>query len=127
MKHFAFWLALLGAFALAAPQPASAQLGIGAEKSASKAGFMLPAEGPLRIVVFRPDVSVGSQTTAGLDEPNADWTAQARNLFAAELERQLAAKTAALHGDLRSAENLLFRPRYRAVSGLMVGTIRILK
>ena len=53
--------------------PAAAQ-----EKSAIKPGFAFPGDGPVRILVFRPDVRVGEQSTAGLNEPNADWTATAR-------------------------------------------------
>ena len=71
-----------GALALASAPPAHAQFG-GAEATAVKPGFLLPA-GEARILVFRPEIAVGEQTTGGLNEPNADWTRQARaNLMAA--------------------------------------------
>jgi hypothetical protein len=35
--------------------------------------------------LFRPRITVGSQSTAGMPEPNADWTAQARESLGAAL------------------------------------------
>jgi hypothetical protein len=59
--------------------PASAQ-----EKSAVKPGFTLQSNGSTRILLFRPWIKVGAQSTAGMYEPNADWTEQAKqNLNAA--------------------------------------------
>lgn len=52
------------------------------EKAATKPGFVLPADKPVRILVFRPDVKVGSQSAGGVVTPNADWTASARRLLA---------------------------------------------
>jgi hypothetical protein len=58
--------------------PAMAQ-----EKSATKDGFTLPP-GSAKILLFRPKVRVGAQSTGGMFEPNADWTDQAKqNLVAA--------------------------------------------
>ncbi|HVJ03725.1 MAG TPA: hypothetical protein VM662_16220 [Sphingomonas sp.] len=73
--------ALAGMLLLCAP----AQAQFGAEASASKAGFSFPATGQVRILVFRPDVSVGEQSTGGMNEPNAEWTQQARQHLAAAL------------------------------------------
>jgi hypothetical protein len=43
-----------------------------------------PPQGNYKLLVMRPDVSVGSVTTGGMIEPRADWTEQARlNLIAA--------------------------------------------
>ncbi len=41
-------------------------------------GFTLPADGSARVIVMRPRVIVGAQSTGGSFEPNADWTNQAR-------------------------------------------------
>ncbi|MFC4291939.1 hypothetical protein ACFOWX_05865 [Sphingorhabdus arenilitoris] len=60
--------------------PANAQL-FGTEGSAVKEGFTLPADKAVKILVFRPDVQVAEQTTGGLDQPNADWTQQAKSLL----------------------------------------------
>jgi len=52
--------------------PAHAQ-----EKSATKEGFVLKSKSA-RILLIRPSIKVGAQSTGGMFEPNADWTAQAR-------------------------------------------------
>lgn len=51
--------------------PAAAQ-----EKTGAKTGFMLKP-GAARVVLMRPTIRVASQSTGGMSEPNADWTAQA--------------------------------------------------
>jgi hypothetical protein len=59
--------------------PASAQ-----EKTGSKEGFKLQP-GTVRIVLMRPSIQVGEQSTGGMFEPNADWTSQARDYIARAL------------------------------------------
>ena len=63
---------LVMAVVLLVAVPAAAQ-----EKTGSKPGFTL-RPGTAKIVLMRPSIRVGSQSTGGLFEPNADWTAQAR-------------------------------------------------
>ena len=58
------------------------------EKTAIRPGFQLPAQSGKKILVFRPAVSVGAQSTGGLFEPNADWTDQARKNIDAALARK---------------------------------------
>ena len=92
MKVMRSWLrglVLAAMFLIAVP--AAAQ-----EKTGSKPGFTL-RPGTVRIVVMRPSIRVGSQSTGGMFEPNADWTAQARenmtralNTFQANLGNQVA-------------------------------------
>ena len=60
-------------------QSASAQ-----EKSGMKPGFVLP-QGSAKFLLIRPTIKVGAQSTGGMFEPNADWTAQARDNIAAAL------------------------------------------
>jgi hypothetical protein len=60
------------AAALLLASPAFAQ-----EKTGNKPGFTLKP-GTVRIVLMRPTIKVGAQSTGGMFEPNADWTAQAR-------------------------------------------------
>ncbi len=49
-----------------------------------------PPQGDYKLLVLRPDVSVGSLTTGGMVEPRADWTEQARtNIIAALRAQQL--------------------------------------
>jgi hypothetical protein len=49
--------------------------------------FTLP-EGDYKLLVLRPDVTVGSLTTGGMVEPRADWTDQARSSIVAALRAQ---------------------------------------
>lgn len=69
----AFIRASVFAFAFLIAVPAAAQ-----EKTGNKPGFALKP-GTVRIVLMRPTIKVGAQSTGGMFEPNADWTAQARD------------------------------------------------
>ena len=51
-----------------------------------------PPQGDYKLLVMRPDVSVGSVTTGGMVEPRADWTEQARANLIAALKAQQAAR-----------------------------------
>jgi hypothetical protein len=53
--------------------------------------FTLP-QGNYKLLVLRPDVTVGSLTTGGMVEPRADWTEQARTNIVAALRAQQAAR-----------------------------------
>lgn len=75
-------LALFSLVLLPMASPASAQ-----ERSARRPGFSLPANGQSRILLLRPSIKVGAQSTGGMFEPNADWTAQARENVRAALNR----------------------------------------
>ncbi|WP_070158116.1 hypothetical protein [Sphingobium phenoxybenzoativorans] len=55
------------------------------EKTGNKEGFALKP-GTVRIMLMRPVIQVGAQSTGGMYEPNADWTEQARNYIAASLQ-----------------------------------------
>lgn len=74
------------AAAMACALPAAAQ-----ERTATRQGFSLPAGSGKTILVFRPSVRVGAQSTGGMFEPNGDWTVAARrNIEAALADRQAA-------------------------------------
>ncbi len=47
-----------------------------------------PPQGDYKLLVMRPDVTVGSVTTGGLVEPRADWTETARAKLLAALKAQ---------------------------------------
>ena len=64
-------LAVLAALSMAAA-PLRAQ-----EKTGNKPGFSLKP-GSAKIVLMRPSITAGAQSTGGMFEPNADWTDQAR-------------------------------------------------
>ena len=51
-----------------------------------------PPQGDYKLLVLRPDVTVGSLTTGGMVEPRADWTDQARASVVAALRAQQAAR-----------------------------------
>jgi len=51
-----------------------------------------PPSGDYKLIVMRPDVSVGSVTTGGLTEPRADWTETARAKLLAALRAQQSAR-----------------------------------
>lgn len=72
-------------FSSLSSSPALAQ-----EKGAVRPGFSAEKLKNEKILLLRPSVWVGEQSTAGLPEPNADWTAQSRNLLARELQRRQA-------------------------------------
>jgi len=61
------------------PSPVAAQ-----EKSATRTGFTL-SPGAKTILLVRPTIKVGAQSTGGMFEPNADWTDQARGNIATAL------------------------------------------
>lgn len=59
------------------------------ERTAVKNGFELPANSGKTILVFRPKISVGAQSTGGMFEPNAEWTDQAhKHIEAALISKQ---------------------------------------
>lgn len=58
------------------------------ERSATRQGFELAAHSGKKILLFRPTVRVGSQSTGGMFEPNGEWTDEARKNIEAALERQ---------------------------------------
>jgi hypothetical protein len=51
-----------------------------------------PPQGNYKLLVLRPDVTVGSLTTGGLVEPRADWIEQARTNIIAALRAQQATR-----------------------------------
>jgi hypothetical protein len=51
-----------------------------------------PPTGNYKLLVLRPDVTVGSLTTGGMVEPRADWTDQARSSVVAALKEQQAVR-----------------------------------
>lgn len=65
-------------------------------------GFTFPPDGTLNIVIFRPDVSVGSQQVTGLVVPRADWTDAAR----ANIRESLIARAATLNAQVKFVDEL---------------------
>jgi hypothetical protein len=63
-------------------------------RSAVRDNFIFPTNAPVRIVLFRPDVRVTEQTTAGLEQPKADWTETARSQIANAMQAEQARRGA---------------------------------
>lgn len=86
-------------------------------------GFTFPKEGEVKIVVFRPDVQVGSLRVGGLDEPNADWTAAARTNMQKAFETAAEAREAKLEfmGD-PEGENAKLLDDYRGLFQVVSNT-----
>ena len=51
-----------------------------------------PPQGDYKLLVMRPDVSVGSVTTGGMVEPRADWTETSRTNLLNALRAQQAGR-----------------------------------
>ncbi len=83
MSKNGLWVA-----AMAAGLCFAAPMAHGQEKSATREGFSTQSLSGQKILLFRPSVWVGEQSTGGTPEPNADWTAQARELLNQELTRR---------------------------------------
>lgn len=90
--------------------------------SMTRDSFAFPADGDVRIVVFRPDVNVGSLRVGGLDEPNADWTTAARANIQAAMQANAEANDARMVflGEFEGQQAELvneYRGLFEAVSG----------
>lgn len=81
MKKTGLGAAVTVIAAVALGSMASAQ-----EKRGVRPGFELKP-GTVRIVLMRPTVRVGAQSTGGMFEPNADWTNDARGYITVALKQ----------------------------------------
>ncbi len=72
-----------------------------------------PPQGDYKLLVMRPDVTVGSVTTGGLVEPRADWTETARANLLAALKAQQAGR----------GGNVLILERRDALPGVDADTV----
>lgn len=77
--------ASLLAFALA--PSVAAQTPPVTEKHVVREGFRFPADRAPRVLLFRPEIRVGEQTTAGLFQPNAEWNESARAALSDALQK----------------------------------------
>lgn len=107
---------------IASVSAASAQ-----ERFAVKPGFSFPAR-HATIAVFRPEVQVGTMTTGGVDEPNADWTATARGL----IEQQLRANKTVAGATIDFVEDpqgddAAYLAEYRALFRAVASAIQVNK
>lgn len=82
MRVAAFWIALAALLGFACSTSAYAQ-----ERSAVRQGFELAPQSYKRILLFRPSIRAGAQSTGGMFEPNAEWTEKAKVNMQAALEQ----------------------------------------
>lgn len=109
--------------ALLSAGPILAQTSVATEKYVTREGFAFAPEAPPRILVFRPELKVGEQTTAGIFQNNAEWHASALRelnsaLIAAGTERGMAI---ILHDEKGANARALVE--HRALFRIVVGTI----
>lgn len=110
-------MALAGAAMVAFAAPAAAG-------DITREGFVFPADGDMKIVVFRPDVTVGSQKVSGLVEPNAEWTEAARaNIKAKLIERANVLNAQLSFVDELEGEDAAVLTEYRALFEAVSGAI----
>ena len=118
-----FCVAALAASLVFVATTASAQ-----ERSAVKEGFAFPTDHPVNIVVYRPDVHVGSLTTGGVDEPNADWTLGARGLIADAIRKNdKVAGAKIVFADEPAGEDGAYLAEYRALFTAVAQSIQVHK
>ncbi|MBK7162514.1 MAG: hypothetical protein IPH79_08490 [Sphingomonadales bacterium] len=106
-----------------AASPILAQAPVATEKYAVREGFAFTPETPPRILVFRPEVKVGEQTTAGIFQNNAEWHAAVTRELSAALVATGGKRgiEMVLHDDRAANSQLL--TEHRALFRLVVGTI----
>src|SRR6476646_2778144 len=88
----ASWRAMMRRLGLAAALGASVTLSACVQTKQYADLQFTPPQGDYKLLVLRPDVSVGSLTTGGLVEPRADWTDQARHSVVDALQAQQAGR-----------------------------------
>ncbi|MBU6166826.1 MAG: hypothetical protein KGQ52_11975 [Alphaproteobacteria bacterium] len=80
---------ILVAAAIAVMGLASAALPAAAQEVARVRDGVKIVPGQTRIMIIQPNIKVGSMSTGGLFEPNAEWTATARGLIDGQVRQQL--------------------------------------
>lgn len=110
MKHRLLGLALAAAGCVCLPVVAP----LAHAAALTRDGFVLPENSEVKIVVFRPDVTVGSLRVGGLDEVNAEWTQAARTNIQNALQSA---------GETRAA-NMVFLDEFEGANGDAVNAYR---
>ena len=110
------WLVAAAMLALAGVAPA---------KIRYDKAFTFPPGVTPRIVVFRPDVQVGSLGPGGVEQPNPDWTKDGRANLAAALEaaQRATGNQTIFLGDVDGADGQTvadYQALFRAVAGAVV-------
>lgn len=99
--------------------------GVAFGKTKSDSTFTFPKDGPVKIVLFRPDIEVASLGTSGVPTPNPDWTKDARGFIVDAIKQNQATRKTEiipmpeLTGD-DAAYAAEYQSLYRAVANAMV-------
>lgn len=102
-------IALVAAVSLTVSGGAAAKTKVGRE-------FRFAQDRPVKIIVLRPDVEVGSIGIGGVEEVNADWTEAARKKLALQIEAQQRA----------SGNEVIFLPEQEGEKGKLVAEYQAL-
>lgn len=95
-----------------------------AAKAVSRDDFSFPKDNTLNVVVFRPDVHVGSLGAGGVDQPNAEWTESARANIQASLEAAPELKDANINFlDEQEGEQAELLNEYRGMFEVVANTM----
>lgn len=114
----AFVRAAILAAAVLLAAPATAQ-----EKTGIRPGFTLKP-GTARIILMRPSIKVGAQSTGGMYEPNADWTAQGReNIGTALAAAQATLGNTVVPFDESTPSDPLLLNQYRNLFSSLAGSV----
>ena len=111
----------LGLYAGCVPvaTPALAQ-----QKSAVRPGFAYPVDHPVRILVFRPEVRVGSQSAGGVVSPDASWTRYARANITDAMTAARPGGAAVVFMPDAEGDAATLLADYRALFGVVADTVR---
>lgn len=86
--------------------------------------FRFPSDRAVKIIVFRPDVKVGSLGVGTVEEPNADWTATAREKINAQITtHQRASGNEVLFLADQEGDKALLVAEYQALFRTVAGAI----
>ncbi len=66
--------------------------GAASAKAIVAEGVRFSPDRPVKVAVFRPEVSVGALSIGGVDQPSVEWTTNARKFMADALEKSQAAR-----------------------------------
>jgi hypothetical protein len=112
-------LALAGACLVVMGTSAIAQ-----ERSATRPDFSLADRETVKVIVYRPHVAVGEQSTGGMFEPRAEWNDQAREyLGAALVNSQQALGHAVIAPPEMTGEEGRLLGQYQALFGAVANSV----
>ncbi len=125
MQHASLKFVISVAIGIGASASSNAQTPVITEKSVLRDGFAFPASDPVKILIFRPEIKVGEQTTAGMFQPSAEWHDAARTalndaLFSAHKARRLDVILQRDDNPASMAQTAEYRALFRVIVGAVI-------